>query len=280
MNNIIVNCIGGLGNQMTQYAFYKELMYRGYDVKLYIGDFATYNLHQYELSRIFNVNINYATKNEVSKYFSILAKIIRKLGLSNGGLMLQKHFEYYLPYLSPAHGSYLIGYWQSEKYFANVVDGLRKDFIFAELVGSNKLLANEINVTTSVSLHVRRGDYVGHELYEGICNLDYYKKAIEYIQQHVENPKFFIFSNDIEWCKDNMNIHDAVYVTGNTGVNNYQDMQLMSLCKYNILANSSFSWWSAWLNNNPDKLVIVPQKFFNGGTYNETDLYPVSWIKI
>ncbi len=281
MPQIIVNCLGGLGNQMTQYAFYEELWFRGYDVKLYIGNFDTYGLHNnYELDKVFKVKIDYATKDEVERYFTFLKKVLRKFRLYNSGLVLQKHFEYYEPYLQHVKDSYLIGYWQSEKYFAHIKDDLRKTFIFPDLIGYNLELMQKMSETNSISIHVRRGDYVGHELYDNICNLDYYKKAIQYIQTNVDNAKFFVFSNDIEWCKANIGINDAIYVTGNTGCDSYRDMQLTSLCKHNIIANSSFSWWGAWLNNNPNKLVLVPHKFFNGDVYNESDIYPTSWIKI
>ena len=280
MYKIIVNCLGGLGNQMSQYAFYKELEFRGYNVEFYIGGFESYNLHNYELEKVFNVDINYANKKDIAPYFSIFAKILRRLKLSNGGLILQKHFEYYEPYLHYYRDSYLIGYWQSESYFSNVCDDIRDKFKFPPLNSYNLPLSEKINNSNSVSLHIRRGDYVGHELYDGICNLDYYKRAIVYMRERIKTPLFFVFSNDINWCKLNLGIDDVEYVSGNTGVNNYCDMQLMSLCKHNILANSSFSWWGAWLNNNPHKLVIVPRKFFNGDMYNETDIYPSSWIKL
>jgi hypothetical protein len=119
-------------------------------------------------------------------------------------------------------------------------------------------------------------------LFWGGCNLDYYNKAIKIIINKVENPIFFIFSDDINWCKENIKIkdHEIIYVDWNVGDNSYIDMQLMSTCKHNIMANSSFSWWSAWLNKNKDKIVISPYKWFNSDDMDCSDLIPESWIRI
>ncbi len=124
------------------------------------------------------------------------------------------------------------------------------------------------------------GDYVNHPIHGGICTMDYYQQAIDIMKSKIVNPKFFIFSNDIEWCHSHLKLADAVYITGNKGENSYRDMQLMSMCKHNIIANSSFSWWGAWLNNNPDKIVIAPAKWFNDPKINTRDLIPDDWIKI
>ena len=280
MTKLIINFIGGLGNQMTQYAFYKELEYLGYDVRLYTGNFENYSLHNgYELDKIFEVSPKYANQQEVNKYFTFLSKVKRKLGLSHK-IVTQKYFNFNSEYLRYNQDSFINGYWQSEKYFADVFADIRRDFTFPALSGENQEMAQQIIESNSVSIHIRRGDYVGHSLYDGICNLDYYARAILQIKQQVENPKFFVFSNDLSWCRENLNIDNAIYVDINDGKHGYRDMHLMSLCKHNVLANSSFSWWAGWLNNNPDKLIIVPKKFFNGNIYDERDLYPDAWIKI
>ena len=133
----------------------------------------------------------------------------------------------------------------------------------------------------SVSLHIRRGDYLlpeNRELFGGICTLDYYRRAIDYILDKVKNPFFFIFSNDIVWVKENMNISNSLFITWNSGKDSWQDMFLMSKCKHNIIANSTFSWWGAWLNKNPQKIVISPSRFFN--VSNNSDIVPDTWTSI
>ncbi len=280
MTKLIVNCIGGLGNQMTQYAFYKELEYLGYDVKLYTGGFKNYTLHNgYELDKIFDIKPKYAFDTDVDKFFTFFHKIKRKFGLSKN-IITQEYFNYSHAYLKYNQDSFVTGYWQSEKYFADVFADIRRDFIFPLLSGANQEMAQQIIENNSISVHVRRGDYVGHELYDGICDIDYYNRAMLQIKQYIKNPMFFVFSNDLSWCRENLNIENAIYVDINDGKNGYRDMHLMSLCKHNILANSSFSWWAGWLNSNPDKIIMVPKKFFNSNIYDERDLYPNEWIKI
>ena len=137
-----------------------------------------------------------------------------------------------------------------------------------------------IQGTQSVSLHIRRGDYLDPEnleRYGGICTIEYYMKGISIIKNYFERPSFFIFSNDMEWVKENMDIPNPVYIDINKGKDSYMDMYLMSRCKANIIANSSFSYWGAMLNINPSPLVVYPQKWFNNYT---PDIFPQSWIGI
>ena len=131
----------------------------------------------------------------------------------------------------------------------------------------------------SVGIHVRRGDYLNIPLYSGICDLPYYTRAIEYIKSKSKNPKFYIFSNDMEWCKINLPVENAVFVEANTGINSIFDMILLSSCKYNIIANSSFSWWGAWLNKNK-KAVIAPTKWYNNKKRDAAVELSADWIRI
>ena len=285
MNNIIVKCLGGLGNQMFQYAFYRCLRLDGRSVVLDISEFDSYELHNgFELERIFGIRINLANANEVNKIkqmvsdANILQKIWWKIANSKP-IIHQESFAYSSRYKSFERSRYLEGYWQSEKYFDKYADVIRHEFNFPELDYKNTLLAEQICDSNSVSIHVRRGDYVNHPIHGGICTLDYYQQAIDIITTKLINPKFFVFSN-INWCKVNLNLENAVYITGNYGKDSYKDMQLMSMCKHNIIANSSFSWWGAWLNNNQDKIVIAPQKWFNDPKINTKDLIPDRWHKI
>ncbi|TXJ01968.1 MAG: alpha-1,2-fucosyltransferase [Neisseriales bacterium] len=280
MTTLIINCIGGLGNQMTQYAFYRELEFLGYNVKFYTGGFKNYTLHNgYELDKVFGIAPNYATEYEVQKLHSLFNRIKRKIGCKNN-VVIQKHYNFNPSYMNYSKDSFIDGYWQSQRYFADVIDVIRKDFSFPPLSERNKGVAIRIAECNSISIHVRRGDYIGHSLYDGICDIDYYNRALLEITRSIENPVFFVFSNDLLWCRENLQLHNVVYVDINNAESGYCDLQLMSLCKHNILANSSFSWWAGWLNTNPGKLVIVPRKFFNGNIYDESDLYPESWVKI
>lgn len=284
----IIWCLGGLGNQMFQYAFYRCLQLENKDVALDLSEFKDYSLHNgFELTKIFSININepdYALVDEIKKAAastSIWSKIYRKLKLPTR-YTVQNDFNYNPKYCNFANTQtkYLEGYWQSEKYFSDYADVIRNDFTFPDIDNSNELYVTKIQQTNAVSVHIRMGDYVNHPLHGGICTLEYYTQAIEIIKSKIANPMYFVFSNDIEWCKQNLEMSNAVYVTGNVDENSYRDMQLMSMCKHNVIANSSFSWWGAWLNNNPNKVVIAPSKWFNDESINTCDLLPESWIKI
>lgn len=135
--------------------------------------------------------------------------------------------------------------------------------------------------TNSVSIHIRRGDYlseINQGLYGGICTEMYYAKAITYICNKIDQPSFFVFSNEIDWVKNNVDIPNPTYIDFNNGADSWQDMFLMSQCKHNIIANSSFSWWGAWLNRNTNKIVITPSRFIN--LEEDSDIIPDAWIRI
>ena len=172
---------------------------------------------------------------------------------------------------------YLSGYWQSEKYFMDIKDKIREAFTFDDKNECDMAIKNLICSTESVAVHIRRGDYVNNKLHGNICGVQYYKNAIAFIREKIKEPKFFVFSDDIEWCETNLNLEDAVMVRGNTGINSYLDMYFMSLCKHNIIANSTFSWWGAWLNANPYKKVAAPSQWFNLSNSPVGDIIPTEW---
>jgi hypothetical protein len=177
----------------------------------------------------------------------------------------------------------ITGYWQAEKYFSKIAEQIREDFSFKPTIGSkDAILIDQINKVNAVSLHVRRGDYVNNPATattHGLCSLDYYRKAINYLAQRELQPHFFVFSDDINWVKSNLEINfPCQYVDHNRGAESFNDMRLMSLCNHNIIANSSFSWWGAWLNQRVDKIVIAPNQWFADGKVNTMDLRPKSWI--
>jgi len=175
------------------------------------------------------------------------------------------------------------GYWQSEKYFIDIKNIITEELSLKKkyIDEIEKNLINKIKNNNSVSIHIRRGDYVNDKttnLHHGTCPLDYYHRAIKIILANNKKSIFFIFSDDIDWVKKNLKLlHPSFFISGNK---DYEDLFLMSLCKHNIIANSSFSWWAAWLNNNPNKTVAAPKKWFNNPHQNTKDLIPKPWIKI
>jgi len=176
----------------------------------------------------------------------------------------------------------LSGYWQCEKYFSDIGDKIRDDFVFpAELSEEGSALQEEIRDTESVAVHIRRGDYLeegNYKVYGNICTLEYYKKALSYIRRKCGHPRFFMFSNDIGWVRENLYEPGMVLVGSSRNRPDYEDMYLMSICRHNIIANSSFSWWGAWLNQNANKMVISPGRWFNN--HEAADAICGSWVKI
>lgn len=270
---IIVRVTGGLGNQMFQYAMYKSLENKGKLVKLDSKSFyETKKEHNgYELERIFDIKPNKPTKEDLEKFdennISTLFKIKRKLFGDKKFVYDTKEYVFNKD-VYKLKNSYLNGYWQSIKYFEGIENDIKKDFRFKnQLDNKNLEILNEIENSNSISIHIRRGDYMSPEnynMYGCIATPTYYKKAIKVIEEKIENPTFFVFSNDMDWVKKNIQINSRVfYIDINSGNGSYKDMQLMSNCKHNIIANSSFSWWGAWLNENKNKIVIAPKKWIN-----------------
>ena len=286
---IIVRVAGGLGNQMFQYAMYKSLEKKGKLVKLDSKSFyETKKEHNgYELERIFDIKPNKPTKEDLEKFdennISTLFKIKRKLFGDKKFVYDTKEYVFNKD-VYKLKNSYLNGYWQSIKYFEGIENDIKKDFRFKnQLDNKNLEILNEIENSNSISIHIRRGDYMSPEnynMYGCIATPTYYKKAIKVIEEKVENPTFFVFSNDMDWVKKNIQINSRVfYIDINSGNGSYKDMQLMSNCKHNIIANSSFSWWGAWLNENKNKIVIAPKKWINREDVdsNKIELFCEGW---
>lgn len=292
---VITKVLGGLGNQMFQYAAGRALAEKNNtNYKLDIFAFKNYELHQgFELEKIFNCKAEYASKKEIKSILGwqslpFIRKILRLRKNSNSlrkpGLIIEPHFNYWSEFWSSPSDSYLIGYWQSEKYFHEYESIIRKEFTFKIPLGDrNNVLAEFIKKNNAVSVHIRRGDYVSNPKTaktHGLCTLEYYHSAIEYIANKVNQPHFFIFSDDPQWVENNFKIgFPCTYINHNLDENSFIDMQLMSMCSHHIVANSSFSWWGAWLGFNPKKIVIAPRQWF-AKKMNIDDLIPASWIKI
>ena len=282
---VIVKMSGGLGNQMFQHAMCLAMRKRGYEVKIDISKFEYCPIHNnYELEEVFGIQNPVASIKEVKKLgYRWDNRITRKLmnsPLKKKTICFDKNMGY-SPKVFESDNRYLAGYWQNEKYFLDIKDQVYEAFRFPALEGEMKKIGDMITSTKSVGIHIRRGNYLNHPLYQGICELDYYKRAIQMIMDQVgKDITLFFFSNDNDWVKENFNYPDMHVVEGNTGLKSYRDMQLLSMCKHIVIANSTFSWWSAWLNQNPDKIVIAPKKWLNDPKKGAEDIVPASWTRI
>lgn len=288
---IIMNIKGGLGNQMFQYATGKALaLSHNTNLKLDVSWFDTNTQgatkRTYDLSYFSLPEDIIATQQDLKsvKKSRLPSKIIKLLySAYQNKIVTEKHYHYDPNFWKSPSNAYLTGYWQSFRYFDTFSEYIRKDFEFKPPIDiKNQKLSGSILVTSSVSLHIRRGDYVTNthtNSFHGTTTFDYYNKAIEYISQQVKNPHIFIFSDDMKWVKENFFLpYPTTYIDHNTIA--FEDMRLMSLCKHNIIANSSFSWWGAWLNQNPEKIVIAPKQWFNDSSINTSDLIPNFWIRL
>jgi hypothetical protein len=290
---ILVELIGGLGNQMFQYALGRSLSEKNkLPLKLDITGFNTYTgitPRRYELS-CFKIKEHIATENDIQSFRKYAKNKVLKLTQKmypyyQRKVVVEKEYRFDPRILGISESVYLKGYWQSEKYFKNIRNILLNEFSLKNNLDSKTLdFANQIQKTESVSIHFRRGDYVNDpkvSQIHGVSPIDYYNKAIARLLSEVNNPVFFIFSDDINWVKENFKLDKTTYyVDFNSSGNAYLDLWLMSLCKHQIIANSSFSWWGAWLNQNADKVCIMPQKWFNDPTQSPKDIRPEGWIAI
>lgn len=279
---------------MFQYAAGRALaLRRGVPLRLELSDFTGYRLHQgFELARVFSCPVALAIPSEMravlgwqsSRHIRRVVSRPSLRFLHGQYFVVEPHFHYWSGINAVPQQCYLRGYWQSELYFADAVETIRADFTFRQpLTGHNLELAQEIGALNAVSLHVRRGDYASNSktlATHGVCPLTYYEAAIRYIIESVEAPHFFVFSDDMDWVRANLNIDQPCrYVDHNHGTESFNDMHLMSLCKHHIIANSSFSWWGAWLNPHEDKIVVGPQRWFSNNN-NVKDLFPRGWVAL
>lgn len=280
-----VKLMGGLGNQMFQYALGRKLSLM-YGTKLILDLTGYQNQAQgdtqryFELNR-FNITGELQTKPIVNK--NLLTKILYR-NYDFKHKYYEKQFPFDKKVLEQPEGTLFEGYWQTEKYFIDVRNQLLKDFTLSSSFSKydNNYLVN-IRSTNSVSLHVRRGDYVSNEnanKFHVLQGIKYYSKALQLLSESINNFTLYVFSDDIQWCKKHLdNIHSKiVFVDGKReGV---IDMMLMKNCKHNIVANSSFSWWAAWLNENSNKKVIAPKSWFKDSAIDTRDIIPDSWTKL
>jgi hypothetical protein len=281
---ISTHIYGGLGNQLFQYSAGRALsLQHGVNLRLI---WSGGNNKSRALAMMhFNVNCKIFHSAKLSKRFDF--DVIKNFLIHGPPVIFcEKMQGFDDQFNSLGVNVRLKGYWQSEKFFKTFASVIRKDLQIVTLpTKQNQLLSEKILSKNSVAVHIRRGDYItdsSANTIHGTCSIEYYKGAMDYIATKSRKQTiFYIFSDDIPWAMENLiTEHEVVFVDHNNDITNYEDLRLMSQCKHNIIANSSFSWWGAWLNINPQKIVITPQKWYADNNTKNEDLIPSNWMKI
>lgn len=291
---IVVKLTGGIGNQLFQYSLGRHLAeINNTKLKIDISSYESYDLHGYELNK-FNIQEQYPSNEELETinkfsngiYERLKRKIFNFASQYSPPNIIEKDTFLFDPKILKMTGDiYLDGYWQSEKYFVGIEEIIRNELtIKLPQQDLNKEVSEMIGSSNSVSIHIRRGDYISNqETYKkhGVCEMSYYQECILRLCEKVNNPFFYLFSDDPEWVRENFYLDFPIKIIDfNSKDKSYEDLRLMSQCKHNIIANSSFSWWGAWLNNNKNKLVFAPKKWQVSGSNEFKDLVPKKWITI
>lgn len=290
---IIVRLVGGLGNQLFQYAAGLGLSTRtGDTLALDVTAYKHYPDRRYFLDN-YRISAVIADWNDVLRLAGLKNSFIDRLVVKfrKGGVSGPKTY-----FKEPSYGytnriesissdAYLDGYWQSPRYFAHIEEKIRSEFTLRRQVDKREQsYLKAIESVNAVSVHFRRGDYVTNP---GIrkryvdCSDTYYMEAIRHISTHIAQPRFFVFSDEPGWVMDQWGgVFDFVLIEQSRADTPYSDLQLMAACRHHIIANSTFSWWGAWLNGRSDKVVIAPSRWFTDSKVKMNDLLPSGWIKI
>jgi hypothetical protein len=297
---IIVRLLGGLGNQMFQYAMGRSLsIIHRRPLKFDLGFYssaaaaASWAPRFYGLSH-FSLSAEIATDTETAPFKKYLGQNF----FSKAARRLSGFGNYYLrSYILEPRGNnfvfdprlltarlkpivYLDGFWQTEKYFAGIEKIIRDDFTLSGAPDStNQAMLLDIGSGNSVAIHIRHGDNatkIAH--HHGVLPVSYYDRAVKILAAKVQNPNFYIFSDDPSWAKENLKLDfPSTFVTHNADEKNYEDLRLMSACKHHIIGNSTFSWWGAWLGKKPGQMVLAPDRYHVNTTIQTGDLYPQAW---
>lgn len=289
---VVSHILGGIGNQLFQYAASLAFS-RLYDAKLYL-DLTTFDNPKYVnpegflLDKIFKIDVCHPTSIEYFKTLGLAAPLLPFRFKMNYGKLCKNYFLEKVPsqleerfFTYDNKHCYLEGYWQKEDYFKSIRELIIKKYHFNHDVLSNisiKMSHALIN-ENSVSIHVRRGDYIANNLYFE-CDEKYFRTAMDYISKRISDVKFYVFSDDIDWAKEQSFFSQCHFFDYDQLSGSWNDLFLMSCCKHNIIANSSFSWWGAWLNQNPTKIVIGPKRWFIPDELYNLSPIPDNWIKI
>lgn len=290
---VIVRLTGGLGNQLFQYAAGLRLaQVNNTALKLDTLSYARDPKRAYALDA-FQISATLAEASEVA-FFQGREKILRvshwlcqriPSSLKRWQWIRQPSLYFFPDVLNLNGDIYLDGIWQSERYFCDIAPVLRAEFTLnSDITGRNELISKEILSTSAVSIHIRRGDYVSNPATRSIhnvCSLDYYERALGLLIDVEPEPHIFLFSDDPDWAHENIRFPFPFTVVDHNPPNQaHEDLRLMSLCRHHIIANSSFSWWGAWLCQHPDKRVFAPNRWFNIGEYDIADIVPSSWKQV
>ena len=285
---VIVKLFGGLGNQLFQYAAAKNISSRNntilkLDISNYEVNVDDVTSRSYRLG-IFNIEESFATKQDVSDMIGgYIAKITQSIKPFHLQKCIKEQSFNYDERVEMICGSvYLEGYWQSEKYFKSISDALKKEVTLKKTNYTHLDLKQLMQATNSVAMHIRRGDYATSPIankYHGLCELSYYYRSLKYINDRVFKAVIFVFSDDITWVKKNIKFQQPVHYVSSINTDlDHIEFSLMTQCKHFIIANSSYSWWGAWLGECEEKIVCAPKKWFNH-PINTSDLIPTKWIK-
>jgi hypothetical protein len=288
--------MGGMGNQMFQYAIGRQLALKhNTELKLDLSflldrtPIPNFVFRDYDLS-IFNINADIASNEDIkkiigsNKYTQRLTRTFNKvLPIKNRNYFVEPHFHYTHDVLMLSKDVYTEGYWQSYKYFQDIEEAIRKEFTFKkDILPSSLNLVNKIKLCNSICLNVRRADFVENS-YHGTTNISYYDEALSILEKSLgRDLEIFIFSDDIQWCKENLKFDYPITIVNyeHKGEKFGNYLQLMTSCKHFIIPNSSFAWWAAYLSNYKEKIIVAPKKWFNDEKNNTSDLMPQDWIRI
>jgi len=291
---IITKLKGGLGNQLFQYAIGRRLAEDQnselkFDISLLNQQNKITALRKYKLN-VFKIDTLISSKSDENRILGVkwLVPIKRRfwkmgIDLFRWNYIRETSYGYHPEVLSLKRDLILEGYWQSAKYFDSIRGILLKELTLKNEFITTRFssLKDEMTKQNSVAIHVRRGDYVSNPTVTkefGVCTLDYYLKSIEYLKHRLSNPRFYVFSDDLEWCKLSFNAENDIHFV--TDFEDYQDLMLISSCRHQIISNSTFSWWGAWLNQNATKVVVAPEIWYIDPSFDTSHLIPTEWIRI
>ncbi len=297
---ILVRLTGGIGNQMFQYAFGRNLAIKNNTIlKLDLTllepnhDISKNIVNRNYSLNIFNINEFFPKKKEIeyfngkqysNKFFKFYNKIRQFYRRKN--LIIQKNYGFNPNLLNLKDNKCLVGSWQSYKYFNENANIIKQEFTFNHMLHDSwSSTVKDIFNNNSICLHIRRGDYISHPDFKktlGFIGKKYYLNSVKLIKHKIDNPVLFIFSEDISWCENNLNFDIPFKIVKNNFKDEeaHEHLRLMSLCKNFIISNSTFAWWAAWLSSNNDKIVIAPKKWSKDKTYDTSELCPPSWNRI
>lgn len=294
---VTVTLCGGLGNQLFQYATARAVAMRcnaalRLDLSWFDEVLATPNVtpRKYALAPFFlPVHLAHAKPMDRRRFDRLsffFARVGRRLGFgAKDNRFAEESFRFDERVLQLQAPAWLIGYWQSPRYFSDVASQIRQEIgTQRELTDACVALLKKIRATDSICIHIRRGDYVTNKdasSFHGLCSLDYYKNGVSHVKRGLDSPHGFVFSDDPAWARENLELGiDFTVVEANSVEEPHLDLWLMSACQHFVIANSSLSWWGAWLAIGSSKRVVAPKRWFTNSDIDTRDLIPDDWIRL